>query len=162
MRSKFFTVLAIVVFGLASQACATYGYGRSAGLLFPGYDDLAYVTASNLALVDSIGRPSAYYGLSYAGPIPVYGYGNVPICRLQDLTGMPLVSQPVLVRVAKSRGHRAADIIGAVTVASGIAYLASDYSLKAAGAGAAIGAGVGLLATNHEYDHCLYFPVASP
>lgn len=156
--NKLFSVLAMVALVLASQACATTGYSRLPGLAIPGYDDLAYVTASNMDLVDSIGRS---YGAPYGYLYGDYPYGNVPVCRLQDLSGLPPVSQPVIVRLEKNGKHQKKDIIGSAAVGAALAYLASDGDLVATGIGGGAGAGVGLLVTNHEYDYCLYLPAAN-
>ncbi|MBI2003557.1 MAG: hypothetical protein HYS78_01055 [Parcubacteria group bacterium] len=136
---QFFVSIAVVVWAVAASGCATGG-------------SLPYVVASNAALPYQIlaaGGWPYYYGVA--------GYGNVPVCRLQDLQGLPTVSQPVLVRVDKSRGHRVADIVGGCAVVGGLAGLSGDW--QGATYGCATGAGGGLLVSNHEQELCLYLPV---
>lgn len=141
---KFFVSLAVVVLAAISQACH--------GLILPGYEALG-VVAVNQAMTAALAAQAV-------APVqPFYpGYGNVPVCRLKDLQGLPQVSQPVIVRVSKSKGHRAADILGAATVTGGIVYInTSDW--RATAVGAASGGGGGLLWVNHEPDNlCLYLP----
>ena len=134
---------------VAGQACATFG------------GSLPYVVASNAALPYQVlvagqaGQP--FYGAPYGYG---YGYGQVPLCRLQDLQGLPAVSQPVLVRVDKSRGHRTADIVGGCAVGGGLGGLSGGW--QGAAYGCSVGAGGGLLVSNHEQELCLYVPAPSP
>ncbi len=153
---KFFSSLVtVVVLAAASGGCASVGYTGLTGLSVPGYE-AAPVTAANAAMPYQI-LAAGQQGWSPYGQ--QFGYANVPVCRLQDLQGLPPVNQPVLVRVDKTRGHKVADILGAATVVGGIAYLNSGYSWQAAMAGGATGGGGGLLWTNHEQDLCLLLPV---
>lgn len=144
-KALFITVLAVLASG-----CATYG--------FPGFE-AAGVVAGNQALVNALGvqAQSALQPGGYA----IAGVGNVPICRLQDLAGLPAVNQPVLVRVGKGKSHRMADIVGGAAIAGGLVYLSTGDAV-AAGAGAGAGAGGGLLFSNHEQELCLFMPVARP
>ena len=145
MKKVLFVFLAAV---LGASGCATVG----------GYGSLPAVVASNAALPYQILAAGQVGGMA-----PPYGYGAVPVCRLQDLQGLPAVSQPVLVRVPKSRGHRVADIVGAAAVVGGIAYINTGYDWRAGAVGAGTGAGGGLLWANHEPDSlCLYLPVPPP
>ena len=134
--------------------CATAGYGVSV----PGYETFSVVDA-NQALV---------YGLAAQAVQPLYavpGFGQVPVCRLQDLRGLPPVNQPVVVRVPKSKGHRTADIAGGAVLGAGIGYLNSGGNNKVAAAGAGIGGAGGMIVANHEpADLCLFlpFPQAQP
>ena len=140
---KFFISLPVVLLTVAGQACATVG-------------SLPYVVASNAAL--------PYQVLAAGQAVQPYGYGsgytNVPVCRLQDLQGLPLVSQPVLVRVDKSRGHRTADIVGGCAVGGGLAGFSGGW--QGAAYGCTAGAGGGLLVSNHEQELCLYLPASKP
>ena len=140
MKALFTTVFAAVL----GSGCATYG--------FPGFE-AAGVVAGNQALVSSLGL-QAQQAL-YTMP----GYGNVPVCRLQDLVGLPLVNQSVLVRVGKGKSHRMTDIVGSAAIVGGLVYL-SGGDAKAAGIGAGVGAGGGLLYSNHEQELCLFIPVS--
>lgn len=155
MRKVLFMIFGILLAGL-SQACASAGYTGLTGLSVPGFE-AAGVVAGNQTMVASIAGQQGW--LAYGQQ---FGYPNVPICRLQDLVGLPPINvvQPVLVRVPKSRGHRAADILGAATVVGGIAYINTGYDLRSAAVGAGTGAGGGLLVANHEpADLCLLLPV---
>lgn len=147
--NKFFISIAVVVLALASQACAS-GFG--------GYGSLPVVVASNAALPYQI-LAAGQAVQSFYGGAP-YGYGTVPVCRLQDLQGLPPVSQPVIVRVDKTQGHRTADIVGAAVVGAGLGGWSAGW--QGAAYGAAVGGGGGLLVSNHEYDYCLYLPAAKP
>lgn len=141
---KLFGSLVVVVSAAAGQACATLG------------GSLPYVVASNAALPYQI----LAAGQVGAAMVPVYGYGVVPVCRLQDLQGLPPVSQPVIVRVDKSRGHRIANIVGAAVVGVGLGGLSAG--LRGAAYGSAAGGGGGLLYSNYERDLCLYLPLPAP
>lgn len=141
MRVLFMAVLAAVL----TSGCATYGGLR-------GFE-AAGVVAGNQALVSSLGL-QAQQAL-YAMP----GYGNIPVCRIQDLAGLPQVNQPVLVRVGKGKGHRMADIVAGAAIVGGTIYIATGGDAKLAGAGAAAGAGGGLLFSNHEQELCLFIPI---
>lgn len=143
---KFFGSITVVVLALASQACAS-GFG--------GYGSLPVVVAANAAM------PYQILAAGQAGAmVPVYGYGAVPVCRLQDLQGLPAVSQPVVVRVDKTRGHRTADIVGAAVIGAGLGGLSAGW--QGAAYGSAAGGGGGLLYSNHEQELCLYMPAARP
>ena len=143
-----------MIFGLVSSSCASAGFG------FGGVNG---VIAANQAMIGSIASQAGWYGQ------PVYGtpYGNVPVCRAKDLVGLTSgtfgQSQPVLVRVDKSKGHRAADIFSGATIVGGIVYLNSGGDLKASAAGTAVGGGAGLVVSNHEpYELCLLLPAPKP
>lgn len=146
---QFFVSIVVVAFALAGQACAS-GFG--------GYGSLPVVVASNAALPYQVLAASQAVQPFYGGY--GYGYGNVPLCRLQDLQGLPAVSQAVIVRVDKTRGHRTADIVGAAVVGAGLGGLSAGW--QGAAYGAAAGGGGGLLVSNHEYDYCLYLPAPKP
>ena len=144
---KLFISLAVVVLAVTSQGCATMS--------------LPAVVASNAALPYQIlaaGQVGSMYGQSlYGAP---YGVGNIPVCRLQDLKGLPAVSQPVIVRVDKSKRHQTKDVVGGCIVGAGLGGLSGggDGALY----GCAAGGGGGLLVSNHEYDYCLYLPAPKP
>ena len=141
-KALFMSVLA----GILSSGCASYG--------FPGFE-AAGVVAGNQALVNTLGAQAQ---AALQPGFAIAGLGNVPICRLQDLDGVPAVSQPVLVRVGKSKGHRVADIVAGAAIVGGTVYLGTRDGMTAA-AGAGAGAGGGLLLSNHEYDLCVFVPV---
>lgn len=149
-----FSVLMVLALA-ASGGCASAGYTGLVGLSVLGYE-VAGVVAANQAMIGSIAGQQGWlpYGQQFGQ------YGNVPVCRLQDLVGLPLisVSQPVIVRVPKSKGHRAADIVGGAAIGAGLGWLNGGAKAVAVGTGA--GAGGGLLVANHEpTDLCLLLPV---
>lgn len=157
MRKALFSVLTFLVLA-ASGGCASAGYTGLTGLSVPGYEALG-VVVGNQAMIASIAGQQGWlpYGQSYGQ------FGNAPICRLQDLYGLPpvSVSQPVLVRVSKSKGHQAKDIFGGAAIGAGLGYLSGGAKAAAVGAGA--GAGGGLLVANHEpAELCLLLPVKVP
>jgi len=142
MKKVLFMILAVMASG-----CATVG-------------SLPYVVASNAALPYQIlaaSQVGSAYGQQFYG---MPGHGNIPVCRLQDLHGLPAVSQPVIVRVDKTRKHRTADIVGAAVVGAGLGGLSAGW--QGAAYGGAAGAGGGLLYSNHEQDLCLYLPAPTP
>jgi len=157
---KFFVSIAIVILAVAGQGCATGG-------------SLPYVVASNAALpyqIMAAGQVGSAYGQSFYG-VPGYGQMMFPVCRPQEVAGLSPVSQPVLVRVPKSRGHQARDIIYGTLVGGGLGMIAGGgqkiqigrYLVDAGTlAGAGIGAGGAGLWTNHESDLCLYLPAPAP
>ena len=149
------TVLFVVFLAGFGQACASAGYTGLTSLAVPGYE-AAGVVAANQAMIASIAGQQGW--LPYGQP---YGqYGNVPVCRAQDLIGLPpiSVSQPVLVRVSKSKGHQPKDIIGGAAVGAGLGGLSGGR--RGVAYGGAAGAAGGLLVSNHEQDLCLLLPAA--
>ena len=154
MLKKFFVSLAVVVI---SQACATAGYTGLTGLSVPGFE-APRVVAANQALIGSIVNQQGWapYGQPYGQ------YGNVPVCRLQDLQGLPPISvnQPVLVRVQKDKKHQTKDVVGGGIVGAGLGGLSGGW--QGAAYGGAAGAGGGLLVANHEQELCLLLPVKAP
>lgn len=156
MKRVLFTFL-LAVMVVASQACATVG-GYGIGL--PGYEAAA-VMAANAALPYQI-LAAGQVGQPFYGGAP-YGYSNVPVCRAQDLVGLPpiSVSQPVIVRMDKSKRHQAKDIFGGAAIGAGLGWF-NGGSVKAVAVGAGAGAGGGLLVSNHEQELCLLLPVKAP
>lgn len=153
-------VLFVFLTAVSATGCATGlgGYGISV----PGYEAVS-VVAANQAMINALAVQAAapLYGV---GP---YGqqafYGNVPVCRPQDIpAGMPLVSQPmIIVRVDKTKRHQVKDIVGGAAVGAGLGGLSGGW--QGAGYGSAAGAGGGLLVSNHEpYDLCLLLPIKTP
>lgn len=154
MRVLFMFLIVILFAGCGATHGGYGGY-------VPGYEALGVVVA-NQALVASIADQQGW--VSYGQPYgQQFGYGNVPICRAQDLVGLPpiSVSQPVLVRVSKSKGHQTKDIIGGAAIGAGLGYVTSG-GWQGASYGGAAGAGGGLLVVNHEQDLCLLLPVKAP
>lgn len=158
MRRVFLILLAAVLVG----GCGAGRYGMP---VVPGYE-AAGVVAGNQAMVASIAGQQGWapYGQPYGQ------FGNVPICRAQDLVGLPPinVSQPVLVRVSKSKGHRTRDIIYGTLLGGGAGMFVGGGQKIQIGnylfdlgtlAGAAIGAGGAGLWANHEQELCLLLPV---
>ena len=154
MRKALFVFWAVLMTG-----CATGGYTGFSGMSVPGYE-AAGVVAGNAAMPYQI-LAASQYGWSYnQGYFGVPGIGNVPVCRLQDLQGLPQVNQPVLVRVPKGKGHRAMDALFGAGIGAGVAYMWKGADWQPLVAGGAIGAsGAGYMA-NHEPDQlCLYLPL---
>lgn len=155
---KFFSSFAVVVLVVVNGACASHGYTGFTGVSFPGYE-AAGVVAANQALIAAVASQQgwAYYG----GGIGIPGFGNVPVCRLQDLQGLPVVSQPVLVRVPKSKGHRAMDVLYGAGIGAGAAYfLWKGGNWHRLVVGGATGASIGGLVASHEpAEYCLFLPV---
>ncbi len=161
MKRVLFVIFAAAL--AASAGCASAaGYTGLTGLSAPGYEAAAVVAANQILIRSIAGQTGWPFGVQpYGQPLfSVQGYGNVPVCRVQDLVGLPpiRVSQPVVVRVSKSRGHQTKDLVGGAAVGAGLGYFSGGPKGAAVGAGA--GAGGGLLVANHEQDFCLLFPAA--
>lgn len=152
MKKVLYVLFVLVV--AAASGCASAGYTGFTGMSVPGYEAVG-VMAGHRAMIASI--------VGQQGWAPYGQYGNVPVCRAQDLVGLPpvSVSQPVLVRVSKSKGHQTKDVVGAAAIGAGLGYLNSG-SAKAVAIGAGAGAGGGLLVANHEQELCLLLPVKTP
>lgn len=145
MTKFFINIVILVAVVVSGSACATAGYPRMLG-----GGELERVMAGNEALLDSIAghHRQPFYGVPYS-------YVNVPVCRIQDLAGAPLVSQPMLIRVSKSNGRRTIDVIGAAAVGAGLGGLVGGKTGVVYGV--ATGAGAGLLLSNQQ-ELCLLLP----
>lgn len=143
MRRVFLVLLIAVLAG----GCALRGF------------EAAGVVAGNQALVNALGVQTqmAFQPLYAAVP----GYGNIPVCRLQDLADLPRLNNAAVVRVDKSGWHKTFDTLSGAAIAGMVVYLATGDS-TAGWIGAAGGAGGGFAVANHEYDLCLFWPVAVP
>lgn len=147
MRKVLFAMFLLVL--AVSGGCASAGLG--------GYGSGVHgVVAANQAMIA---------GLAAQAIQPLYasvpGYGNVPVCRLRDLAGLPQLNNPAIVRVDKSKGHKTIDVISGAAIVGTVVYLATSDPV-AAGIGTVGGVGGGLAVSSHEYDLCLFLPVKMP
>lgn len=141
MRALFMSVLTAVL----ASGCALHGF------------EAVGVVAGNQALVNALGVQTQMALQPLYAAVP--GYGNIPVCRLQDLVDLPRLNNVAVVRVDKSRWHKTFDTLSGAAIAGTVVYLATGDSV-AAGVGAAGGAGGGFAVSNHEHDLCLFWPVS--